>query len=69
MKAIVDKDLCIGCGLCESICPRVFVMDADGKASVKTHPNTPELQEGAQDAEGQCPVSAIQVSKDNPQEG
>lgn len=69
MKVSVDKDLCIGCGICESICPRVFFMDGDGKASVKAHPNTSELKECTQDAEGQCPVSAISVSKDNPQEG
>ncbi|MDD4103149.1 MAG: 4Fe-4S binding protein, partial [Kiritimatiellae bacterium] len=24
MKANVNKDTCIGCGLCESICPAVF---------------------------------------------
>ena len=29
MKAIVDKDTCIGCGLCPSICPEVFDMDDD----------------------------------------
>jgi ferredoxin len=29
MKAIVDKDLCIGCGLCVDVCPEVFEMNAD----------------------------------------
>ncbi|MBU3804700.1 MAG: ferredoxin, partial [Candidatus Cellulosilyticum pullistercoris] len=29
MKAFVDKDTCIGCGLCPSICPDVFAMDDD----------------------------------------
>lgn len=28
MKAVVDKETCIGCGLCPSICPEVFSMDA-----------------------------------------
>ncbi len=64
MKATVDKELCIGCGICESICPRVFFMDGDGKASVKVHPLTTELMDCAQEAEGQCPVSAISVSKE-----
>ena len=31
MNASVDKDTCIGCGLCPSICPQ-FEMDDDGKA-------------------------------------
>jgi ferredoxin len=26
MKAVVDKDLCTGCGLCEDTCPEVFEM-------------------------------------------
>ncbi|MDF2505862.1 MAG: ferredoxin [Clostridium sp.] len=32
MKGFVDKDTCIGCGLCTSVCPDVFVMDDEGKA-------------------------------------
>lgn len=29
MKAVVDKDLCTGCGLCEDTCPEVFEMKDD----------------------------------------
>lgn len=32
MKVYVDKDTCIGCGVCEGICPDVFKMTDDGKA-------------------------------------
>ena len=32
MKAYVDKDACIGCGLCVDICPEVFSLDDDGLA-------------------------------------
>ena len=32
MRAYVDQELCIGCGLCTSIAPDVFAMNADGKA-------------------------------------
>ena len=32
MRAYVDRELCIGCGLCTSIAPDVFAMNADGKA-------------------------------------
>ncbi|MBQ1875533.1 MAG: 4Fe-4S binding protein [Selenomonas sp.] len=24
MKAAVDQDLCVGCGMCEGTCPAVF---------------------------------------------
>ena len=29
MKTTVDKDLCLGCGLCVDICPEVFQMEED----------------------------------------
>lgn len=68
MKATVDKELCIGCGICESICPRVFFMDGDGKANTKTHPLAAEHKDCAQDAEEQCPVGAIKVAPGSDQE-
>ena len=30
MKAIVNQDTCIGCGLCISTVPEVFEVNADG---------------------------------------
>lgn len=63
MKAYVDKDTCIGCGLCPSICEAVFEMDDDGKAVAK-NPDVPsENEDEAKDAEASCPVSAISVSE------
>ncbi len=32
MRAVVDKDTCISCGLCVSTEPEVFEFDDDGKA-------------------------------------
>ena len=34
MKAFVDRDLCIGCGLCAEICPLVFELDETSIARV-----------------------------------
>ena len=31
MKARVDQDLCIGCGLCAGCAPDVFVIDEDAE--------------------------------------
>jgi ferredoxin len=32
MKAYVDHELCIGCGVCEAECPEVFSMNDQGLA-------------------------------------
>lgn len=56
MKVKVDKEKCIGCGLCESICPKVFVMK-DGKAVAKANTN----EKCAKEAADSCPVNVISV--------
>jgi len=58
MKAFIDEDTCIGCGLCPDLCPEVFKMQ-DDKAVVFTTPVPDNLQEKCRDAADQCPVSAI----------
>lgn len=63
MKPKVDKDTCIACGLCPSICPECFDMQDDGKAGAIVD----EVPEGAVDtakeAEESCPVNAIEVEE------
>ncbi len=61
MKANVDKDICIGCGLCPSICIEVFEMDDDGKAKVIVDEVPKGHVEDAKDAAISCPVNAISV--------
>ena len=60
MKATVDQDTCIGCGLCVSICPDVFEMNEDGKSEA-VNAVTPDLQDDAEEAAGSCPVEAIDI--------
>ena len=56
-KVRVNKDLCVGCGLCTSMAPSVFEFDDDGKAKAVVEDAGAE----AQDAAASCPVQAIEV--------
>lgn len=58
MKVAVDRDTCIGCGLCVDICPEVFEMDEDSIAIVIAQPDAGN-EESAQEAADSCPVNAI----------
>ncbi len=62
MKAIVDADLCIGCGLCTEICPDVFSMVGD-LAVVGADATTPQAETDCRDAMNQCPVNAISITE------
>ncbi|HEX9025978.1 MAG TPA: ferredoxin [Clostridium sp.] len=61
MKGFVDKDTCVGCGVCTAICPEIFKMGDDGIAEASENEISDNLIESAKDAQEQCPVSAITV--------
>lgn len=63
MKAKVDQDTCIGCGLCESICDEVFQLQDDGKAHVIVDEVPSGLEDASKDAESSCPVDAIECEE------
>ncbi len=58
MKAMVDQDTCIGCGLCCSLCDAVFRMNDEGKAEAYQAADAMN-QDDVQGAIDACPVSAI----------
>lgn len=54
----IDTATCVGCGLCEQVCPEVFEVQGDGIAHIKAQScATHNLNEVAE----QCPVSAIKL--------
>ena len=61
MKAHVDHDTCIGCGVCPSVCPEVFEMRDDGLSHVIVYTVPAGAEDAAKDAEESCPVDAITV--------
>ncbi len=62
MKAKVDPDLCIGCGLCVTTCPEVYKMEGD-KAIVHVSIIPKAAEENCQKACDECPVTAIIITK------
>lgn len=61
MKPVVDKDTCIGCGLCAGVAPEVFVMEDDGKAGVAVAEVAADQEDAANEAAESCPVNAISL--------
>lgn len=62
MKARVDDNLCIGCGLCVDACPDVFELK-DDKSCVRVEPVPANLETAVKEAADTCPVDAITVEK------
>ena len=61
MRAYVDKDNCVACKHCVSVCPSVYFMDNDGKATT-INDNIPENEKNkATRSRDECPVSAINL--------
>ena len=52
----IDKDLCIGCGMCMGTRPAVFNIGDDGKAEVI---GSSDDEASIQEAIANCPVGAI----------
>ncbi|MEN6410883.1 MAG: ferredoxin [Anaerolineaceae bacterium] len=61
MKAIVDPDSCMGCGICEGICPDVFSLGEKDYAVVLIDPIPANLEADVRDAADQCPEGAISI--------
>lgn len=61
MKAKLDRNGCIGCGLCAQTCPEVFRIADDGVAEVFLEDVPASAEDNAVEAQNGCPVSVITV--------
>jgi ferredoxin len=62
MKAKINKDDCIGCGLCPETSPEVFKMDGD-KAIVIVDIVPGYAEKSCRDAATDCPSNAISIEE------
>lgn len=60
MKAYVDPEKCISCGLCVGLCSSVFEFNDDGKSEAVGEITNDNAQDAKAAAEG-CPTNAIIV--------
>ena len=59
MKFVVNREYCIGCGICEELCFPVFSLEGDYAVAIDT--DVPEeLLVFAKEAKRECPVNAIE---------
>jgi len=55
---MVDKEKCIGCGACESVCPVGAIKMINGKSTIDKN-----ICIKCGTCEGICPVGAIKIEK------
>ena len=59
----INKDRCLGCGMCVGINSEVFDFDDDGLAKVNNEKINDENKEEVNSAIDACPVAAIEVKE------
>ncbi len=63
-KIIIEREKCIGCGTCVTVCPMHFKMAEDGLAKIKDgEEDEKNIEESgcSKEAAQSCPVQCIHV--------
>jgi len=59
----INKEKCIGCGMCASLCAEIFELKEDGKSVVKKDVDNETSKDCIRQAIEACPVGAIEETK------
>ena len=59
LRVVVDRNLCVGTGMCTSIAPDLFELDDNGVLVLHEERITPRAREEIDDAIACCPVEAL----------
>jgi len=63
MKTTVDPDVCMGCGICETIAPLIFRLDTQPYAIVLVAEVPVEEEGNVREAMDACPEQAILIEE------
>lgn len=70
MKITIDREGCIGCGVCEALCPEVFKLLDDAKSGIVEKYRKESLGKGevgdnlatcVENAKTSCPAEVIKI--------
>jgi ferredoxin len=64
VKVTVDPELCEANGVCVSIAPEVFALQADDTLLVVNRTPSDDLRERVKDAVDGCPRAALRIDED-----
>lgn len=59
MRPVIQKDACIGCGICPALCPKVFKMNTHGDKAEVVESDFAVYAQKIEEARVSCPTNAI----------
>jgi len=64
MRVHLDRDKCIGIGMCEAVAPHIFSVQEDGTLEILTQDPEVLAAPDARDAVAACPTMALTLIED-----